>query len=100
VDAASRVALISLPALGGLRLRRRLTDLAAAVAARIEPAGRPAADLVDDLSRYVGSRVRVEQARSDTEAHVLRSRRSGTVRPLAGMVRANRPWQLLIGLST
>lgn len=90
IDPADQVALISLPALGGFRLRHRLRELATAIVAYLrKTAAVP--------SRVRGMRV-VRGANG--QLHLLRPRHFGSVCVLAGMVRANRPWQLLVGLST
>ncbi|MBF6236576.1 hypothetical protein IU474_05715 [Nocardia otitidiscaviarum] len=98
IDTPGRVAVVSLPALGGVRLRRRLTELAVALVGALL---RPEDTSVDrELARRLPSPLRVHRGPADTDTSVVRSRRSGVPTLLAGMVRANQPWQLIVGLST
>jgi hypothetical protein len=102
-----KVALVSLPALGGFRLRRRARDVAVAIidelVAQLDPpidhgagppAGRTGSSLAGRLTR------RVAPVDLDVDIELVMGRRPGALRLLAGTVRANQPWQLAIGLST
>ena len=75
-DPNQRRAVVSLPALGGLRLHAR--------------ARHAVRDLVSDMAGQVPR----------TEDHVTLPRRSGMWRLLMGMVLANRPWLLVPGLKS
>jgi hypothetical protein len=96
IDPSDQVALISLPALGGWRLRHRLRELAVAIIAGLRARRTKSAG--------VPTRVHVRGLRASQQAngelHLLRRRPVGSICVLAGMVRANRPWQLVVGLST
>lgn len=96
IDPADHVALISLPALGGFRLRHRLRELAVAIVADLRGGG---AQVASPPARLRARGVRAVR-NANGELHLLRREPFGSVRVLAGMVRANRPWQLIVGLST
>jgi hypothetical protein len=105
IHTADRVAVVSLPALGGWRLNHRLgTVVVAIVAGLAQQFDEPDEPVVlTELRRRLSGRTTrvVEPAdRGSSSLHVLRRRRRALLYLLAGMVRVNRPWQLLRGLST
>lgn len=97
----SSVAVLSLPAFGATRLRRRVTDVVVEILQELIPAvheraptDRPALSLTDrDLP---GPFRLVVPETSGIDAQVVANR--GLWRQLVGMVRANRPWRLWLGL--
>lgn len=95
-----RIGLVSIPALGGFRLQHRLQRLAIPAVDHLlrgDGGDGPGTSTTLPLGRVAGSSVRHKE---DGELGVVQGRRSGTVRLLTGMTRANRPWRLVIGLST
>ncbi|WP_051773005.1 hypothetical protein [Saccharothrix sp. NRRL B-16314] len=103
IHSADRVAVISLPALGGRHLRRRLSTAVVAIVAYLaappDDPREPAA--LAELRHRLSSRtIRVVGPAEPGSPHLHVARRRGLPHLLAGMVRVNRPWQLLRGLST
>ncbi|ONI79972.1 hypothetical protein ALI144C_24985 [Actinosynnema sp. ALI-1.44] len=91
---AERVAVISLPALGGLHHHRLHTVVMAAVACL----------LTEDGTRETGLRRNLPMPtysvfRSDAHLDVILRRRWALFQAVVGMVRVNRPWRLFRGLS-
>lgn len=108
ISARDGVAMISLPALGGIRLRQRsreviasIVDFLAVGVTRPDEASPPTRPKFDRGWTGIGHTARVHAPDSgDVSIKVVRTVKGGMSRMLAGMVRANRPWQLLLGLST
>ncbi|HEX2133553.1 MAG TPA: hypothetical protein VHH15_18575 [Actinophytocola sp.] len=98
LDAAARVAVISLPALGGFRPRHRLRATLVAIIAHLAA---PSAGTAELRRRLPEPASHVLDAEPDSSnLNIIDPRRSAVSRLLAGMVRVNQPWRLLAGLST
>ncbi|WP_162938559.1 hypothetical protein [Mycobacterium kyogaense] len=95
LSADSRVAVLSLPAFGAPRVRRRVTEVTAQILQELLPTDHgPAASFA---RRDLPGPFRLIKPESrDIDAQVVATR--GLWRQLAGMVRDNRPWRLLLGL--
>ncbi len=105
IHTADRVAVVSLPALGGWRLGRRLDAVVVAiVACLVTQLDEPRQEVaLTELRRRLPARttrVLEPEESGSPNLHVIRPHRRALPHLLAGMVRVNRPWQLLRGLST
>ncbi len=98
IDEQERVAVVSLPALGGWRLRHRLRAFVLRIVANLAVrADEMSADTDQASWSAMGYVVR---APGSSTSDIVRQGRLATARLVAGMVRANRPWQMVLGLST
>lgn len=98
------VGLISLPALGAVRLRRRLRRAVVDLLADGLLGPRADPTIVPSRARRLGHPLRppvsrVASAQEGIDAHLALRGARGTTRLLGGLVRANRPWRLVPSLS-
>lgn len=96
-----RVLVVSLPAFGGMALRRRVRGVVTQLVVDMRSRGTPSEGTEEHRRRrlpWLANRFqRVTPEQRDVDVRVLASR--GMVRLLIGMVRDNRPWRLVFGLT-
>lgn len=87
--ADDRVGIVSLPALGAIRRRHRAADVMA----------RLTAFLVDERDVRAGFASPVEADDPRVDLRLATARGAGHLRLVMGMLRANQPWRVVLGLS-
>lgn len=101
ISTAHSVALASLPALGGIRMRRRLLDTLVYLVGELVRASPHGPDVPRGRAGRPFAPVRwQDRPDADPDASLILYGLRGRARLLLGMVRANRPWRLVPELST
>lgn len=99
-DLTAGAALISLPALGPIRLRHHVERVIVHVVRELTTQALPSRSVATTLAAGSPTRREVTDGPDGTNALTALTRMRGRLRLLLGMVRVNRPWRLLPSLSS